>query len=243
MEQKNKVRMTMNQGIEVVIAAYNEEKNIEPIVNRTLSWLKTQTDDYLVTVVNDGSTDNTAKILDSTTSKNKNLKVIHHGKNLGVGEAWRTGFASATKEIIFSCPADQQFDPFDFSKAIAPLLNGADIISIYRQNREEYNALRWMLSNFHALLSKIFLKLAIKDINWVKGYKRWVLKELDLGKKNGSIELEILAKATKRGAKIIQVGAPHYKRHYGKTKVITLKNVFTVFFELIKTYLAVRKFK
>jgi len=232
----------INQSIEIVIPAYNEEKNIEIVIKKSLNWLKHNTKNYLVSVVNDGSSDNTGKILDSLAKTNKHLRVLHHKRNLGIGEAWRTLYKESSKDLILSCPADQQFDPKDFS-CILPYVNKADIISIYRYKKEDYTLFRQFLTHSNKILIKLLFNLNIKDINWVKMFRKWTLKDLDLQLRSSLVEIEILAKAKKRKAKIIQVGSPSHVRGYGKSKGAGIKNLYRVFLELLKLYPITIKFK
>ena len=232
----------IEQSLEIVIPAYNEEKNIEKIVNRSLEWLKSQTKDYQVLVVDDGSSDDTRKILKSLSEKNKHIKVLFHKKNFGIGAAWTTLYKECSKDIIFSCPADLQFDPFDFSKTLEHI-NGFDIISVYRPKKEDYSMFRQAITNIHRIILKIFFKLNIRDINWVKMYKKWTLKDLDIKSKSVLIETEILAKVKKRKGKIIQLSAPYHRRLYGVSKGSSLKHLFQVYVELIRLYWIVKIFK
>ena len=230
------------QSIEILIPAYNEEKNIEIVIKKCLSWLKNQTKDFGILIVDDGSTDNTGKILDSLAEKDKHLKVIHNRKNLGNGETLKIAYENSTKDIILSCPADQQFDPADFSRVL-PYVNQSDIICVYRSKKPDYNLFRSFISNMHRLVLRIFFNLNIKDINWVKMYKKWTLKELDLKSKSVLINTEILAKAKKRNARIMEISAPYYNRIYGESKGTTLKHLWQVSLELIKLYWTVKIFK
>lgn len=232
----------IKKSIEILIPAYNEEKNVEEVIKKSLLWLKSQTNNYSVLVVDDGSTDRTGEILDSLKKKYKNLKVIHHKKNLGIGRAWRTLYKFSTKEIIFTCPADQQFNPADFSRAL-PYIDQVDIVSFYRPKKKDYSPFRLILTNINRLLIKIFFNLKIRDINWVKMYKKEVLKQLDLKLKSTLIETEILAKAKKIHKKIIEIKAPYRPRVYGKSKGASMKNIWLSFIELVKVYLSVRIFK
>jgi len=232
----------IKKSIEILIPAYNEEKNVEGVIKKSLLWLKSQTNDYSVLVVDDGSTDRTGEILDSLEKKYRNLKVIHHEKNLGIGRAWRTLYEFSTKEIIFTCPADQQFNPADFSRAL-PYIDKVDIISFYRPKKKDYSPFRLILTNINRLLIRIFFNLKIRDVNWVKMYKKEVLKQLDLKLKSALIETEILAKVKKINKKIIEIKAPYHPRVYGKSKGASMKTIWLSFIELVKAYLSVRIFK
>ncbi len=232
----------MKQSMEILIPAYNEEKNIEIVVKKSLSWLKSLTKDYRTLVINDASIDNTKRILNNLSKKNKNLKVIHNKKNKGIGEAWKKLYKNSSKEILFTCPADQQFDPSDFSKTLA-YLDKAEIISIYRQKKQQYNLFRNFLSITNRLLIKILFDLDIRDINWVKMYKRKIFQDFDLKLTSPLIETEIFAKAKKRKYKIIQVGAPHHPRLQGKSKGANFKQLSRVLLDLVILKSIIIKFK
>jgi len=232
----------IKQSLEILIPSYNEEKNIETVVEKSLAWLKSQTEDYSVLVVEDGSNDKTKEILKNLTKKDSHLKTIYHKKNLGIGQSWYDLYKNASKNIIFTCPADQQFDPADFSIAI-PYIDKADIISIYRLKKQGYNLFRLILTNTNKLLVRILFRLNIKDINWVKMYKKELLNQLNIQLKSSLLETEILAKAKKRHAKIIQLQAPYHLRIHGKARGASFKNLWLVFIDLIKLYLSVRIFK
>ena len=231
-----------DNSMEIVIPAYNEEKNIEIVINKSLDWLKKQTEDYRVLVVNDGSKDNTQEILDNLAKKNKHIRVMHHKKNLGIGKSWKTLYKNIEKDIIFTCPADQQFNPNDFSKTI-PYIDNADIISIYRKQKKQYSLFRNLLSNLNKVVIKVFFGFEIKDINWVKMYKKDLLNELDLRLNSPLIETEIIAKSKKRNKKILQGPAPHYPRIYGKPSGTNFKQLALTLCELIKLYFIVKIFK
>ncbi len=168
----------IKQSIEIVIPAYNEEENIKIVVEKSLSWLKKQTKNYLVTVVDDGSSDNTGKILDLLAKEKSKLKVIHHNHNLGIGNSWFDLYKNTTKDIIFTCPADQQFDPMDFSLAL-PYVKNSDIVSIFRRKKKQYGVFNSILSNLNKEFIYLLFGFKVRDVNWVKMYKKNVLKDLN----------------------------------------------------------------
>ena len=85
-------------SISAVFPAYNDAGTIPSMVLTALLALRQVTDDYEVVVTNDGSTDNTAAVLEELSSRYPELKVIHHPANQGYGCALRTGFSNATKD-------------------------------------------------------------------------------------------------------------------------------------------------
>ena len=102
--------------ISVVIPAHNEEKAIGTVLNELIEVLEGQT--YEIIVVDDGSTDNTAKIV----QENKFIKFIQHPQNMGYGAALKTGIKTATNDLILIIDGDGSYPV----KAIPELLKEAD---------------------------------------------------------------------------------------------------------------------
>ena len=93
-----------NLSISAFFPCYNDSKTIGGLVIDALDTLKTLTKDYEVIVVNDGSQDESAKVLEGLSKKYKHLKVVTHKKNRGYGGALRSGFSAASPPLsAFSC--------------------------------------------------------------------------------------------------------------------------------------------
>ena len=100
----------MTKSITAFFPAYNDGGTIASMVLSVLITLRQLTDDYEVIVIDDGSSDYTPEILDELATIYDRVRVIHHEKNKGYGGALRTGFASATKDLIFYTDGDAQYD-------------------------------------------------------------------------------------------------------------------------------------
>ena len=84
-------------SISVFFPAYNDEGSIGTLVQKALALLPQFTNDYEVLVINDGSSDGTAAVLDDLARTEPKLRVIHHPGNRGYGGALRTGFLHARR--------------------------------------------------------------------------------------------------------------------------------------------------
>src|SRR3954463_4964596 len=98
-------------GLSVFFPAYNDSGTIASMVIRAVQAASALTPDYEVIIVNDGSADSTAAIAEELAHTYSHVRVIHHPKNRGYGAALRTGFQSATKDLIFYTDGDAQYDP------------------------------------------------------------------------------------------------------------------------------------
>src|SRR5688572_16181489 len=102
---------TAAPGLSIFFPAYNDSGTIASLVMTALRAAAQLTPDYEVIVVNDGSTDSTPQILDELSRIYPQVRVVNHPVNRGYGGALRTGFASASKDIIFYTDGDAQYDP------------------------------------------------------------------------------------------------------------------------------------
>src|ERR1043166_27791 len=89
------------RSISVFFPAFNDEQTISSLVHKALEVLPEFTDDYEVLVINDGSVDGTAQIIDKLAQALPQVRAIHHPHNLGYGAALQTGFLHAAKELVF----------------------------------------------------------------------------------------------------------------------------------------------
>ena len=99
----------------MVVTVYNEQDNIMPLANALYTVLDAQTYDYEIIFVDDGSIDDTYKILRCAQEKVRNLTIIRLKKNFGQTPAFSAGFAYATSDYIISMDGDLQNDPQDLS--------------------------------------------------------------------------------------------------------------------------------
>src|SRR6266536_4927732 len=88
-------------GLSVFFPAYNDSGTIGSMVIRTVKTAAELTPDFEVIVVDDGSADGTAEIADELARTYPQVRAVHHPRNRDYGAALRTGFRSATKELIF----------------------------------------------------------------------------------------------------------------------------------------------
>src|SRR3972149_8496002 len=105
-------------NISVFFPCYNEEKNLEILINSALNFLPNISNKYELIIINDGSKDQTREIADTLAKKDSHIKVYHHENNLGYGAALRTGFKSAALDYIFFTDGDNQFDIKEIEKLL-----------------------------------------------------------------------------------------------------------------------------
>ena len=125
-------------SISAFFPAYNDAGTISSMVITVLLTLRELTDDYEVIVVNDGSQDHTAAVLDELARVYPDeVRIIHHPQNRGYGGALRTGFYSAAKEWIFYTDGDAQYDPRELKNLAALVNDDVDFINGWKIERND----------------------------------------------------------------------------------------------------------
>lgn len=194
---------------------WNEEKNIRQVIERAVPVADKIAKDWEIIVINDGSSDNTLKIANELSKKDKRIKVISHYPNRGYGSSLKEGFTNASYEYVVFTDGDGQFDFSEVDRFIDKLPE-SDLVIGYRQERRD-NLVRHVLMNLLKIWDYIFFGINYKDIDCgFKMFKKSAIEELmPLRSEGAMITTEILAKAKKKRLKVAQVGVSHYPRQYG----------------------------
>ncbi|MEO8371665.1 MAG: glycosyltransferase family 2 protein [Candidatus Solibacter sp.] len=125
-------------GISVFFPAYNDSPSLPSLLERTFETLRRVAIDYEVIVVNDGSTDDTAKVLEDLWRQYAPfLRIVSHAENQGYGAALRSGFAAATKDYIFYTDGDSQYDPAELKKLVRAVTPGTGLVNGYKMERSD----------------------------------------------------------------------------------------------------------
>lgn len=229
-------------SISVFFPCYNEVANIKPLVIKSLSTIERMTKDFELILIDDGSSDGTAELIDELAAKYPEVKAIHHPSNSGYGAALQTGFRAATKELVFYTDGDAQFNIAELPD-ILPLINRCDIVSCFRINRQE-GPLRKLNAWCWTRLICLLFGLHLRDVDCAfKLYKRQIFDNIKTKSTGALIDAEILARASRKGYTIMQAGVRHYPRTAGTQTGANIKVVFRAFIELFKLYRDIRKEK
>lgn len=201
--------------ISVVHPCYNEEENIEHTVQETLAWLNKEGHDGEVVVVNDGSKDASADILQHLASNDSRVHVVTHEVNKGYGIAVRSGCDAATKEYIAFMDSDGQFHISDLS-ILLPYLSEYDFVPGRRKKRAD-PFIRNVFGKILGVLIFLTFGMWIRDVNCgLKVFRRtlWpTMRPLYGTEKFFNTELYLRLK--RAGVRWKQIDVPHYPRRAG----------------------------
>ena len=229
-----------NVSISVFFPCYNEQDNITGVVEKALDVLEKLNTDFEVIIIDDGSSDSTGKIADELAGEKDRVKAVHHRTNLGYGAALQSGFKAATKELVFYTDGDGQFDINEMPPLLG-LMEQYDIVSCYRLNRQD-NLVRKINGWCWTKLVCLLFGLKISDIDCAfKLYKRVIFDNIKLLSTGALIDAEILARAVRKGYRVVQQGVHHYPRMAGAQTGANLCVILRAFKELLRLRSQIRK--
>lgn len=205
-------------SITLVLPAYNEQEVIAQAVHEAVEAISTLTDEYEILVVDDGSTDRTASILEQLTSQYRHLRVLRQPKNLGYGAALRRGFTEARSELVSFTDADCQFDLTELDRLVM-LSRDYQIVCGYRIDRQD-PFLRCFYSNVYNTLVRTLLGTRVRDCDCaLKLMHREALSRLPITTDGFLVNAVLLAQARQQDMSVVEVGVSHRPRAAGSSKV------------------------
>lgn len=234
-DSKSKGASGTVQELSVVLPAYNEEANIEPVVRSCVAYLEGRMPDYELLVVNDGSRDQTGAILNRLQSEFPRLRPLHHPQNRGYGAALRTGFDAAGKRFVFYMDGDGQFDISDLDHLL-PLATDEDhIVTGFRIERRDPFVRRLNAKLFGGWLVRIMLAVRVRDLNCAfKLIPKKVFERIVLESPGALINAELYGRAVRKGFGIKEVGVHHYPRPAGVQTGAHLRVIIRAFYDLFR---------
>jgi glycosyltransferase involved in cell wall biosynthesis len=213
-------------GISVFFPAYNDGGTIPSMVLTALMTLRQLTDDYEVIVVNDGSADYTAEVLEELADRYRELRVIHHEQNRGYGGALRTGFGNATKDLIFYTDGDAQYDPREMTRLYEVWSDDVDFVNGYKISRSD-PLHRVIIGRLYHWTVKLAFGLRLRDVDCdFRLMRRSVFDTVQLESDSGVICVELMKKVQDAGFRIAEVPVHHFHRAYGKSQFFNFRRVW-----------------
>src|SRR5215467_631006 len=214
----------------IVIPLFNEQANVRPLYAQILAAMKELTGNYEIVFVDDGSRDDTFKILSTICESDPQVTAIRLRKNFGQTAGLQAGFDHARGDIIISMDGDLQHDPAEIPAFIAKMSEGYDIVSGWRAQRQDAWLTRRLPSRTANWLMAKLTGVDLHDFGTTfKAYRRDVIKDLQL---YGQLHRFIPALASWSGASIAEIPIKNPSRANGKSNY-GLSRTLTVMLDLI----------
>jgi len=190
--------------------------------------------DYELIVVDDASTDQTGPIADQLAAADPRIRVVHHPRNRKLGGAIKTGFATATGDVILYTDADLPFDMAELPRAVRLMRDyDADIISAYRFDRTGEGYLRSVYTFVYNLIIRTLFKVKARDINFAfKLCRARVFDHVELHSEGSFIDAELVIRATRLGYEMLQFGVDYFPRTRGESTLSSPGVIVTIVKEM-----------
>jgi len=222
--------------ISIIIPVFNEDKSILRVLKRIYETVDNRAN-YEIIVINDGSTDNTLKILEENHTLYDQL--ITYETNYGKGNAVKMGLEISKGLYIFFQDADLEYDPIELNKFIKLInLFDPDLIIGSRFNYSEYTRSHNILNKFGnkliTLIFNLFYNTTFTDIySCYACYKKDLLNEKKLETKGFEQHAEILCKVVKSGKMFYEIPISYNGRSHEEGKKIKFYHIFSVLFRIV----------
>jgi glycosyltransferase involved in cell wall biosynthesis len=212
--------------LSIVIPVYNEEENVEPLVQEIKSALEQLGKGYEIVIVDDGSTDRTFEVLARLHEREAHLRVVRLKRNFGQTAALAAGLAYCEGKIIVTMDGDGQNDPADIPALLAELDKGNDLVTGWRFSRQDSFISRRLPSRIANRLISWTTQVKVHDYGCtLKAMHSDVAKNLKL---YGEMHRFIPAIAHERGARIAELKVHHRPRLRGTSKYAVTRTLRVV---------------
>lgn len=225
-------------GLSVFFPAYNDGGTIASLVITAVQTARQLTSDFEVIVVNDGSADATPRILSELAGLYPQVRVVTHDRNRGYGGALRSGFASASKELVFYTDGDAQYDPAEMTVLWERFGDDVDLVNGYKISRSD-PLHRVIIGRIYHYTVKLLFGLRVRDVDCdFRMLRRSIFDRVQLENNSGVICLEMMKKIQDAGFRIAERPVHHYHRAYGRSQFFNFRRVLKTGVDVMKLWMA-----
>lgn len=201
--------------LSIVIPAFDESGALPGLIEELDGVLQGQEGTHELIFVDDGSTDGTGDLLDAVAADRSDMTVVKLGRNLGKSAALDAGFARSRGARVVTLDADGQDDPAEIPALLAKLDEGYDLVSGWKQNRQDPSRRRWASKVFNRTTARI-AGVELHDMNnGLKAYDGDKIRSLSI---YGEMHRYIPVLGTQRGWRVTEIPVNHRERVHGSTK-------------------------
>ncbi len=225
--------------ISLVFPMFDEEQNVGPLLASALALAPRLADDFEIIVVDDGSRDGSAAVVEAQRRLDPRVRLLRHPTNIGYGAALRSGLRASRGDLVFFTDADLQFDLREIETLLAHM-DDFDIVAGYRASRRDPFRRRVLALGWGVLVRALF-GLRVRDIDCAfKVFRRPVLDALPIASIGAFVNTELLLRARRAGFRIREVPVTHHPRVAGRAKGATPRVIGRALVELVTLYRELR---
>jgi glycosyltransferase involved in cell wall biosynthesis len=199
----------------IVVPFFNEQENIPPLYMKLTEVMDGIGEPYELIFVDDGSKDNTFKVLSDIYEHDRRVNIVRLRRNFGQTAALKAGFDFARGEVIISLDGDLQHDPEEIPRFVEKMEEGYDLVSGWRYQRKDAWLTRQLPSRIANWMMAKLSGIELHDFGTTfKAYRREIIQEIQL---YGELHRFIPALASSSGAKIAEVPIENLQRKTGRS--------------------------
>lgn len=229
---------TRKPGLSVFFPAYNDSGTIASLVITALQAARRLTPDFEIIIVNDGSADATPQIADELARTYPEVRVVHHEGNRGYGGALQSGFAAATRDLVFYTDGDAQYDPSEMAVLWERFDDNVDLVNGYKISRSD-PLHRIIIGRIYHHTVKLLFGLKVRDVDCdFRLLRRSIFDQVTLEKSSGVICLEMMKKIQDAGFRIAEVPVHHYHRAHGRSQFFNVRRLVKTAIDVARLWFA-----
>jgi glycosyltransferase involved in cell wall biosynthesis len=223
--------------ISAFFPAYNDAPSLPALMGKAFEVLSAHSGEFEVIVVNDGSQDDTAAVLESLQQQyGERLRVVTHEKNRGYGGALRSGFAAARHELVFYTDGDGQYDMGELPLLLERLKPDTGLVNGYKIERQDPWH-RIVIGSVYNAFARLLFGVKLRDIDCdFRLIRRSLLERIQLTSTSGTICVELVKKIELSGCGVEEVGVHHYPRLHGSSQFFRWRSLWNTFGQLVRLW-------
>lgn len=229
--------MIRSPSLTVFFPAYNDAPSLPALIETTFTVLAGSVDDYEVIVVNDGSFDQTADVLSRLAQRfGPRMRVITHPENRGYGGALRSGFAAATKDLVFYTDGDGQYDVKELPKLLQAMAPDVGLVNGYKLERNDPRHRIW-IGNVYNGCARFLFRIRLRDIDCdFRLIRRSLLEQMPLTSTSGTICVELVRTLELAPCRVVEIGVHHYPRLHGRSQFFRVRSLAVTLSQLVRLW-------
>jgi glycosyltransferase involved in cell wall biosynthesis len=221
-------------SLSIFFPCYNDAGTIPTMVIRADQAAREVTDDYEIIVLDDGSRDDSVRVLEELVRLYPHLRVIRHDQPSGYGGNVRAGIAACTKEWIFYTDGDAQYDARELRLLVDALRPGVDVVNGWKVKRHDPLHRIWIGLAYQYFV-KLLFGLVIRDVDCdFRLMRRSIFDQVVLESDTGTITFEMVKKIQDAGFTFAEVPVRHFYRQYGTSQFFNFARVVRTLLALVK---------